>query len=363
MNSQYLRYAPDLEVITRDEAALSDDIRKEMAAGGQRTFDVRRHAFRGAFAKSNGFLKGELSIPSDLPEHLRQGVFAHAATYPVVIRLSSFSTDVISDTIPEVRGMAIKLFNVDGARLLPDDTVRNQDFLLANIPVFASGTLAQYKQTITANKMLAATPDFVQRGLAAAARGIAAAEQAVGAEPSAVVDNLARDNSNPLGETYHSMAALRFGDYVAKISVAPLSANVKALTGQKAAKVGDTTMRDFIVDHFRREGAEYQLRTQLCVDLKRMPIEDVSVLWPEELSQYQPIATLRIPPQEAFSPARHVFGEDVLSFTPWNGVEAHRPLGAIMRVRKSVYEQSSRFRHEMNVQPRIEPAAIGDIPD
>src|SRR5262249_40184185 len=160
-----------------------------------------------------------------------------------------------------------------------------------------------------------------------------------------------------LGETYHSMGAIRFGDYIAKISAAPLSANVKALTGKQIDNVGDSTMRDVIVEHFRREGAEYQLRAQLCVDLDRMPVEDASVLWLENLSPHQPIAKLRIPAQEAFSPARRVFGDDVLSFTPWNGIEEHQPLGAIMRVRKPVYEQSSRFRHEMNVQPRIEPAA------
>jgi hypothetical protein len=77
---------------------------------------------------------------------------------------------------------------------------------------------------------------------------------------------VATSRRQPTMWTYHSVAALRFGDYVAKLSATPLSANVKALTGQKAAVVGNTTMRDFIVDHFRRESAEYQLRAQLCVD-------------------------------------------------------------------------------------------------
>lgn len=363
MKLQYLRYAPEIEMMAPDEAALTSDILKEMAATSRQTFDLRRHAFRDAFAKSHGFLKGELSISGDLPEHLRQGVFARATTYQVVIRLSSISGDVVSDTIPEARGMAIKLIGVDGVRLLPDHAGRNQDFLLVNIPVFAPGTLPLYKKLINLNKTIAGSPELVQRGLAAAARGVEAVEEAVGIEPSALVQQVARDNANLLGETYHSMAAVRFGDYVAKISAAPLSANVKALTGRQVDDVGNSTMRDLVVEHFRREGAEYQLRAQLCVDLKRMPIEDASVLWPEEMSPHQAIATLRIPAQEAFSPARRVFGDDVLSFNPWNGVEDHRPLGAIMRVRKSVYEQSSRFRHEMNVQPRIEPAAISDIPD
>jgi hypothetical protein len=363
VNSRYLKFAPQLEVITKDEASLSNDILEAMAALSQKVLDLRRHASRGAFARSNGFLKGELSISGDLPEHLRQGVFARAATYPVVVRLSSASSDVVSDSIPQVRGMAIKVLNVDGARLLPDDRGHNQDFLLANVPVFAPGTLALYKASLSANKVIGGLPGFVQLGLAATAHGIEKAEAVAGAEPSAVLRTLASDNANPLGETYHSMAAMRFGDYVAKISATPLSANVKALTGKIPNEVGDATMRDLVVAHFRREGAEYQLRAQLCVDLDRMPIEDATVLWPEEISPQQAIATLRIPPQEPYSPARRVFGDDVLSFTAWNGIEAHRPLGAIMRIRRSVYEQSSRFRHEMNVQPRVEPSTLSEIPD
>jgi hypothetical protein len=235
--------------------------------------------------------------------------------------------------------------------------------VLVNIPMFAPGTLPLYKDLINLNKVIGGSPEFVQRAIAAVARGVEAAEEAIGVEPSALVLQLARDNANLLGETYHSMAAIRFGVHIAKISAAPLSANVRALTGKQIDDVGDSTMRDLVAEHFRREGAEYQLRAQLCVDLDRMPIEDATVLWPEELSPHQPIATLRIPAQEAFSPARRVFGDDVLSFNPWNGIEEHRPLGAIMRVRKLVYEQSSRFRHEMNVQPRIEPASISEIPD
>ena len=59
---------------------------------------------RDAHAKSHGFLKGELVVP-ELPEHLRQGLFARPATYSMVIRLSSAPGDIHSDTIPAPRGM------------------------------------------------------------------------------------------------------------------------------------------------------------------------------------------------------------------------------------------------------------------
>ncbi|WP_240884087.1 catalase family protein [Sphingomonas sp. SFZ2018-12] len=317
---------------------------------------------RDAHAKSHGFLKGEL-IVHELPSHLRQGLFARPANYPVVIRLSSAPGDIHSDTIPAPRGMAIKVIGVDGERLLPEDKGHNQDFLLVNIPTLSFGTIGKYRQLISLLEKNAQNPAFLQRAMAGVARGVEAAVEAVGVEPGATLRGLARDNNHLLGETYHSMAAIRFGDYIAKISAAPLSDNVRALTGKDVGTVEDATMRDLVVEHFRDQGAEYQLRAQLCADLDKMPVEDAAVLWPEELSPHQPIATLRIPPQDAYSPARRVYGDDVLSFNPWHGIRDHQPLGSIMRVRIAAYERSTRYRHEMNAQPRAEPASIDVIPD
>jgi hypothetical protein len=64
-----------------------------------------------------------------------------------------------------------------------------------------------------------------------------------------------------------------------------------------------------------------------------MPVEDASVLWDENESPHQVIGTLHFPRQNTFSPARRVYSDDVLSFSPWHGVKEHQPLGSIMRVR------------------------------
>ncbi|MCD1592252.1 catalase, partial [Qipengyuania citrea] len=114
---------------------------------------------------------------------------------------------------------------------------------------------------------------------------------------------------------------------------------------------------------FRANGTEYELRAQLCTDLETMPVEDAAVLWEEEKSPHRAIATLRFDSQDPYSPPRQVFGDDVLSFNPWNGVEAHRPLGGIMRIRRAAYERSSAYRHTQNDRPRIEPQALSDLPD
>ena len=363
MRQTFVRYSPDVECEVENEARLIDEIVEQMAATNARAFDRHRHAIRDAHAKSHGFLKGELIVGKGLPNHLRQGIFVSPTIYPVVIRLSSAPGDIHSDAIPAPRGMAIKVIGVEGDRLLPADTGHNQDFLLVNIPVLSFGTVQKYKQLLGLLELNANSPEFLQRALAGVARGVESVVEAVGGQPSAMLRGLARSNAHLLGETYHSMAAIRFGDFIAKISVAPLSDNVKALTGKELGKVEDSTLRDLVVEHFRREGAEYEMRAQLCIDLDKMPVEDAAVLWPEDLSPQQPLATLRIPPQDAYSPTRRVYGDDVLSFNPWCGIAEHQPPGSIMRVRIKAYERSTRYRHEMNAQPRIEPAAIIDIPD
>lgn len=350
MNQTYLQYTPDVEVRHPSEDTLTAEILEIMASTNRRAFEHHRHAVRDAHAKSHGFLKGELII-AVLPQQLRQGIFAKPAAYPVVIRLSSAPGDIHSDAVPAPRGMAIKVIGVDGERLLHDDAGHNQDFLLVNIPTLSFGTIERYKQLIGLLAKNAENPAFLQRALAGAARGVEAVAEAVGIEPSATLRGLARDNDHLLGETYHSMAAIRFGDFIAKVSAAPLSENVKALTGKDVGDMEYSTMRDLVVQHFQTEGAEFQLRAQLCTDLDRMPVEDASVLWPEELSPHQPIATLRIPQQDPWSPARRVYGDDVLSFNPWHGTREHQPLGSIMRVRIAAYERSTRYRHEMNAQP------------
>jgi hypothetical protein len=68
------------------------------------------------------------------------------------------------------------------------------------------------------------------------------------------------------------------------------------------------------------------------------------------------------PAQDAYSPARRVYGDDVLSFNPWHCIEEHRPLSSTMHVRIKAYEKSSGFGHQMNVQPRVEPKDINELP-
>ncbi|WP_236066919.1 catalase family protein [Paraburkholderia haematera] len=303
-------------------------------------------------------MKGELVIDGPLPTHLAQGLFSQPGRYPVVIRLSSSPGETGPDSQPAARGFAIKVLGVAGNKVLPDDSGHTQDFLLVNSPSIAFGDVRSYQ----------CMQDFLERaeldpdGMAGAAAKL---KRTPDPKLESMLTEVQHANSNHiLGETFYSMAAVRFGEYVAKISVAPASNEVRALTGTPVDTLHrPSAFRDLVVDFFRQHGAEYDLRAQLCTDLAHMPIEDAAVVWDEKSSPQQVIARIVIPRQEAYSPARQAYGDEVLSFSPWHAIEAHRPLGSIMRIRRTVYEQSSLFRHTTNGEPRREPEDISELPD
>ena len=74
-------------------------------------------------------------------------------------------------------------------------------------------------------------------------------------------------------------------------------------------------------------------------------IEDACNDWPEDQFPFTTVATLTIPPLDFDLPERRAECER-LFFSPWHGVQEHRPLGGINRMRRAVYEASSSFRHQ-----------------
>lgn len=364
-SSQYVRYSQDVEAKRPDEDRLIREILNSVARQGQKVFDKHRHAMRGAHAKGHGGLKGELQIYDNLPAHLAQGLFREPRTYPVMIRFSSVPGDILPDSLSTFRGMAIKVIGVAEPKLLatePDAVT--QDFLLLSSPVFPSGNLARFlPEQLLQEKVVVSAPEEAQQLLGLTARALNAVTQKVGINLYPTALGITQPETHILGETYYTSAALRYGDYVAKLSAVPISTSLQPLIGKRIEMQNDSTLRDLIVEFFREQSAEYELRVQLCTDLETMPIEDTSVRWLEQDSPYQAVAKIRIGMQEAYSPARQVYVDEVLSFSPWHTIAEHQPLGAIQRLRKQVYEASSLYRHEMNQQPKVEPRGIEEMPD
>lgn len=345
-----VRFSPAVERPEPDEAETIQDLILTMRYINEKTLADGGHAIRSVHAKSHGILQGYLEVDAGLPAELAQGLFAKIGRYPVVMRISTLPGDMLDDSVSTPRGLAVKVIGVEGERLEGSEADVTQDFVLINGPAFGAPTPKKFLSVL---KLLAITTDRAERlkkVLSAVMRWVQRRIVAVSGQPSVTVANLGgQPETHPLGETFYSQAPLRFGDYIAKLSVAPALTELKALTEAPLNVNGvPNGLRAAVVEFFRKNGGVWEVRAQLCTDLEQMPIENAAVVWPEEMSPFRRVGRIIVEPQLAWSEARSSAVDDGMSFAPWHGLAAHRPLGGIMRARKAAYEAARKFRAEKN---------------
>lgn len=268
------------------------------------------------------------------------------------MRLSTNPGDVLSDSVSTPRGLAIKIADVEGERLQGSKTQTTQDFVMINAPAFTAATPKAFLSNL---KLLAKTTDRAPTGkkvLSAVLRGAEKVVEAVGGESGTLKSLGGHPETHILGETFYSCVPVLYGPYFAKLSIAPVSPKLRALTDVPLAVNGHPdALRDAVNEFFATQKGECEVRVQLATDIEKMPIEDASVQWPEDESPYVAVARIRAASQPAWDEARSVAFEDGLAFSPWHGLAAHRPLGGVMRSRKPAYEMSSEFRGTFNGCP------------
>jgi len=314
-------------------------------------------------AKSHGLLIGELRVLDGLPACFSQGIFAKTAIFPVVMRISTIPGDMLDDNVSTPRGLAIKVVGVEGARLVGTENAVTQDFVFVNGPAFLTPGASQFLSNL---KLLASTTDklpTLKKALSTVLQGAEKLIEAMGGESGTIKAIGGHPETHVLGETYFSQVPILYGDYMAKISIAPVSDSLTQLKNVPVdLKDKPNGLREAVIDFFSDNTAEWELRVQLCTSLDSMPIEDASAVWPEEISPYFAVARITAKPQLAWSDARSKAVDDGMFFSPWHGIEAHRPIGSIMRVRKMAYEMSAKFRAEYNKISMVEPVSLLDFP-
>jgi hypothetical protein len=357
-----LRYEPSFERLEENEAETDAALTETMLGISETTFKDGGRGLRSVHAKSHGLLTGSLRVLDDLSPILAQGIAAHPGTYPVVIRLSTTPGDILDDSVSTPRAMALKIIGVEGPRLPESEGGATQDFVLANGPAFTSATAKKFLGNL---KLLAATTDRAQgakKAASAVLRGLETVFETFGHKSPTVTSLGGQRETHILGDTFYSQAPLLWGPYMAKVSVAPVSPELRVLTGTALSVNGKPNgIREAVVDFYHRNEAEWDLRVQLCTDLEAMPIEDASVPWPEDRSPYLAVARISVPRQVAWSEAKSATLDDRLAFNPWHGLSAHRPIGSIMRARKMAYRRSALARAQRNGCSIIEPNTISDL--
>jgi hypothetical protein len=363
-----------LERVPADEAARIENVIRITRDQMAKRYPPGMAARRGQHAKDHACVSGTMKVLDGIAARYCRGIFATPGReYPVWIRFSNASafdgpdSTAASGDAPAShgsRGMAVKIVGVSGSRLLPGEGPIEQDFLMVNHPVFPFANVEDYdavSQILAADnnnpmrffaerilKNADGTPDVSNPMTARALRTLGIVKRIQSLSTTAQPPAYQTPPACPTDNQYFAGAPFRFGDdQVMRVRVAPTS---------PASAAVDVTRRDYLRDalaaRLRPEGGsavsfELQLQTRPASDFVGeeidAAIEDASRDWDEARFPFVTVASLTIPPQDPTTAERRTFCES-LSYSPWHGIDAHRPLGGINRLRRAVYEASRSYR-------------------
>lgn len=327
------------EQIPADEAALSQIIIEDaIRVVEQHRSDTR--VLRDAHAKAHGCVKAQVTVAADLAPQFRHGVFSQPGkTWQAWLRLSNGNAYPQFDRVRDARGMALKLLQVPGDKLLAG-AAAEQDFVMFNHPSFFVRDVAEYRQNFAAQadgkKVLAFFPSWDPRSWEI--RHLLIALQTLSPAPE-----------TPLTSTYNSIAPFKLGPNSSKYRVIPSPQGCPNYAPPAQNRDLPNFLRNALYQQLSVDRVDscLALQVQLQEPAHFMPIEDPSVEWDEALSPFITVANIRVPAQDFDSREQNLFCDN-LSFNPWQALPAHRPLGGINRLRKSVYEAVSVYRHARN---------------
>lgn len=304
--------------------------------------DAQGQAHRDVHPKAHGCVKAQFRVLDHLPAQLSQGMFKAGQTYPAWIRFSNGSPKPDNADIKrDARGMAIKVMNVPGQKLLEDEPqASTQDFILINHSVFFANEPDRYLAL-----MKDINGGFFKKLQIPFSLGFKGSKIAFQTTRSRI--------ANPLQARYWSMVPYQLGlganRQAVKYSVRPCTMQQDAIPQHP----DDNYLRGVLKNTLSTGSACMEFLVQPRTSAT-MSVEDSMTEWKESEAPFYKVATLEFAQQIFDTPEQNQMCEN-LSFSPWHALPEHRPLGATNRMRKVIYDHISRVRHQMNAVPRQEP--------
>jgi len=330
-------------VPSSEQKVYIDLIAKGIKAKIEEGFKKTGKAVRDAHAKQHGCVKAKFTVLGGLEKYdLNHGVFrTPGKTYDAWIRYSNGSGDPKQkDLVPGGRGMAIKLFGVEGKKFLTDEKY-TLDFNMINHPVFFVKNAKDYAFFSKDQKAFFGTHP----------------------EEFAVIQAMSSPKinppKNPLESRYFSMTPRQLGPkdhlHPIKFAATPVPCvDGAALPKPVELKQSDDALRIAMRETLQQRDACFEFQIQTQTNETEMPVENPVKLWDEKLSPFRSVAKIVIAKQAFESKAQEEFCED-LSISPWHTTVEHQPLGSIELTRKVVYQVTSERRHELNGRAKKEP--------
>ncbi|MBE7438766.1 MAG: catalase [Spirochaetales bacterium] len=274
-------------------------------------------------------LEGTFSVHDNLPVHAAQGLFARPASYACLIRYSNGGLDRKADSVPDIRGLALKILGLDHPGALGGQT-NSQDFLTINQEVFSAKDSKEFMGVVEAS--VKGHLDVLKYMIRTHGlwTGLLRMKTAIGM--------LTRTFRGFASETFNTVLPFACGPYAARLRILP--ARKESFPDAKKDWAAD------LKKHLGQGPLVHEVQLQFFVSEEATPIEDGSRPWQEKLSPWITVGTLTIPqqPLEGQTALEREARMDQTIFDPWNALSEHRPLGEIMRARKVAYFASQKAR-------------------
>ena len=309
---------------------------------------------RGDHGKSHGCYPATVTVANDLPEAYSTGLASsknQGQKLFSIVRLSNTDQNDVKDKMTSSLGLAVKIYLKDESpeNFLFKEGPKEQDFLGNTSTTFFT------KDITTMAPSLKKRADGNYIGL-------------IFSEPKLSMKRMVLPRFHTAQttlvypeHTFWSLAPYAWGNRAAKYRLKPChdfdrqrdvidpfyQENKTRFKYNSSYQNNPDYQRKIIQDLLENKNLCYNLQIQLKpinADNKKFPIEDGSVFWPTEKAKYRTVAQVLV--AQKTKPIKESECE-VLSYTPWNGLKTHQPIGSLSRARLPIYRESTRIRKEL----------------
>jgi hypothetical protein len=287
-----------------------------------------------------GCVNATFTVLSTIPASYQVGIFQPGVVYPLLMRFSGFNQAQQNATGGDTKGLALKLYNVNGTKLLPgfeNDT--HMDFVFNAVPVFTSNNETVFSALVMSQTQLGGGGN-IQKAQFGVYYPIA--------QNRSNTEHLNNTVSTVLQMPFYAISPFRFGlaplpSPAVKYRVFPCNGVIPSInyTGATA----DYLTIDMTTRLAAAPGCFYfqvQFQTDPCLH----PINDFGVEWLETDTPYINIARIDIPIQTVVTDNDNTCKHT--AFNVWRVLAEHRPLGSLNRARMFAMMNSQNQRFALN---------------
>ena len=334
-----------------------------------------KRAYRDTHAKSHAAVKARIEIfdvdeaevkqtlmSAGLSEQqvksirIKQGLFAEPGEYSVWLRFANGNGTRNPDKDADTRSMSVKIIGVPGERLQESYDTDDQDIITQNCDIFFIKSIVCYYTFLKAiykSKISLLIWLILHLGQALALKRITKFSP-----KSLLTERYWSGSAYSLGKSDQEVTCPETDSVsypaVVKYAFTPVSPQKphevlpRVPLDLPKKSLARNYYREELIEQLAKPDAKFcwnlGIQFQLTPD---MSIDDITVAWPETESAFHTVGRMTVEHQVINYEEQFDFCEG-LTFSPWNGLNVHRPVGALNRLRRFVYPLVASYRHNKN---------------